>query len=204
MPEPNRVNPAGELVATSARGTLMGNRGCLHDADGRIVRNSARKEWICCELAFEGRKRQLRAPGSYTELFFLDEATALAAGHRPCGTCRRDDARRFAHAWGVANLGMAPARVGRIDDQLSGERVDSARMLRSSVPPLPDGTMFRQEASGRFFLLHRGRALPWSFTGYGAPVDTRDVAGPIMVMTPASIIRALDAGYEPRVHRSAG
>ncbi len=99
MPKANRVNPFGQVIATEARGTLMGNRGCLHDHHGQIVRHHCGERWISCLLEFRGRRRQIMRLGHYTELFFLDEATALAAGHRPCFACRRDAAVRFRAAW---------------------------------------------------------------------------------------------------------
>ena len=99
MPRQNRVTPFGDIIATPHRGTFMGNRGVLHDAGGRIKRAWQLKRWIVCVLVFKGRKRQVMTPGHYTELFFLDEATTLAAGHRPCAECRRDRFLAFGRAW---------------------------------------------------------------------------------------------------------
>ena len=121
MPRQNRVTPFGEIVASSARGTLMGNRGCLHDASGRIVRQTRVNAWIYCLLEFKGRHRAVMSPGKYTELFFLDEATALAAGHRPCFECQRPRAEEFMRCWGAANARMTAGerlRVGIVDTVL--------------------------------------------------------------------------------------
>src|SRR6266853_5013477 len=143
MPLQNRVTPLSELVADPARGLVYGNRGCLHDADGRIRRRYNGKRWIACLLEFRGRHRAaLQQPGRYTELFFLDEATAFAAGHRPCAECRREDYDRFGEIW----RGLHPGQIGAdsIDAQLHRERVDpSSRAQRrheAALDDLPDGT----------------------------------------------------------------
>src|SRR5262249_50735958 len=125
VPLQNRVTPLGELVADPARGLVYGNRGCLHDADGRIRRPHAVRRWIACRLEFRGRRRAaLLQPGRYTELFFLDEATAFAAGHRPCAECRRVDYDRFVAAWRELHPGDGGADA--IDARLHGERIDPA------------------------------------------------------------------------------
>ena len=108
----NRVTPFGEIVAVAARGTLMGNRGCLHDSERRIVKSSARVAWVTCRLEWQGMQRQIMAPGKYTELFFLDEATALAAGHRPCFECRRQDALRRLAAGQIWQRGKTERGLG--------------------------------------------------------------------------------------------
>ncbi len=122
MPLQNRVTPTGEIVATPHRGTLMGNRGVIHDAEGRIVRPFRVKRWIACRLEFKGRHRELLQPGRWTELFFLDEATALAAGHRPCAECRREDYRRWQAAWAAAFPG-APTNADAMDERLHADRL---------------------------------------------------------------------------------
>src|SRR6187551_176936 len=135
MPLQNRVTPLGELVADSARGLLYGNRGCLHDAEGRIRRVYQVRRWIACRLEFRGRRRSpLMRPGRFTELFFLDEATAFAAGHRPCALCRREDYDRF--------VGLVGARADEIDERLHAERLDQSRrrrLHRARLADLPDG-----------------------------------------------------------------
>src|SRR4051794_9642506 len=143
MPHQNRVTPTGELIAVADRGTFTGNRGVLHDPAGRIVRQYQVRRWITCLLEFRGRHRTVLAPGRYTHLFFLDEATAFAAGHRPCAECRRADYQRFRQCWaaaqGLAELPGADA----MDDVLHGERLPVAGRRRT-VPvlfgDLPDGT----------------------------------------------------------------
>ena len=164
MSRQNRVTPFNELIATPARGALMGNRGILHDASGRIVRPHAHQAWIACLLEFKGRRRQVMTPGRYTELFFLDEATALAAGHRPCGECRRGDYLRFKALWTQVRGEASQRRGGdwkggvlkamEIDRILHGERVvgrgrQSAKFLHeASFASLPDGAMFSLQDMG--------------------------------------------------------
>src|ERR1700760_3735620 len=138
MPLRNRVTPFGELIATPERGLVYGNRGCLHDADGAIRRRSGGKRWIACRLRFRDRRRSpLMVPGRYTELFFLDEATALAAGHRPCAECRRADYERLTALWAELHPGQRGADA--IDSQLHRERLD--RRGDAAIDQLPDGVM---------------------------------------------------------------
>ncbi|TDX32599.1 hypothetical protein [Rhodovulum visakhapatnamense] len=196
-PRQTRVTPLGEIVADPARGLFMGNRGCLHDADGRLGRARWRhKAWICCLLQFRGRHRPVMTPGRYTELFFLDEAVALSAGHRPCAECRRADFRRFALAFGVGT-------AGRLDAALHAARLcPSSRDQRRHTAPaaaLPDGAFVLLEATPHLIL---GRvALPWKPSGYGA-ARPRPV-GEVTVLTPAPTVAALAAGYRPVLHPSA-
>jgi hypothetical protein len=199
VPHRNRVDPFGALIATSARGTLMGNRGCLHDASGAIRRDGMGKRWIACLLAFKGRKRAILRAGRYTELFFLDEATALSAGHRPCAECRRDAYRAFRKA--LARAGGPPdsAPVSIVDDLLHGARlpVGPARPTwRAPFRDLPDGTMVMRD--GAPHLLWRFKLRRWSREGYGpaGAIKTRDAA----VLTPRLIVGALAAGYRCAVH----
>ena len=151
MPLQNRVTPWGEIVSRPERGLFMGNRGCLHDGGRRVVKTWARLPWVTCLLQFKGRHRTLMAPNRYTELFFLDEATALAAGHRPCATCRRDDYNAFKTLWLSANADVASNTNGtieEIDRRLHAERVDaSGRKCTWSarLDELPDGSMVVRE-----------------------------------------------------------
>jgi len=202
MPLQNRVTPFGELIATPARGTLMGNRGCLHDAARRIRRPFAAKRWIACVLDFKGRHRTVMAPGQYTELFFLDEATALAAGHRPCAECQRARYDLFRAHW-VGRARPLPSAED-MDDVLHAERLDGQRAKRTyteRLARLPSGAMVT-DGAGHAFLADAGTLLPWSPAGYGArvrrPADTR-----CRVLTPRSIVRALARGYPVTVHASA-
>jgi hypothetical protein len=193
MPLRNRVTPLGEIVAVPERGLVYGNRGCLHDASGRIVRRQATRRWIACRLEFRGRYRPpAPQPGRYTGLFFLDDATALAAGHRPCAECRREDYNRVVEALG---LGGADA----IDLQLAAER-DGRRALADPAE-LPDGAFVLRDGAPQ--LVFRGALHPWAHGGYGPPAG---FAGPLEVVTPASLVRVLRSGWEPVVpfvHASA-
>lgn len=217
MPRQNRVDPFGEIASVPERGTLMGNRGILHAAESghaaasRIVRRWATRAWIACGLQFKGRHRAVMSPNSYTELFFLDEATSLAAGHRPCAECRRADFLRFRAAWLAGNpghgLGAAP-RIGEIDRVLHAERVEGVgraarkRTHRAPLSGLPDGAMVVRDAAPAVPLLHWSGALhAWSFGGYGPSLAlSPDEA--VTVLTPPSTVAAIRAGYVPSVHPS--
>ncbi len=207
MPLRNRVTPLGDLVADPARGLVHGNRGCLHDAHGNIRRRYAGKRWIACRLRFRGwRRHPLMQPGRYTELFFLDEATALAAGHRPCALCRRQDYVRFVEIW----LELHPAQLGAdaIDAQLHVERVDPTtrgqRHHHASYDELPYGTFVLVDEAPHLVL--GDRLLRWSPAGY-APPRRRPVHGTAVVVTPPSLVSMLRYEREPLVpfvHPSAG
>jgi len=204
-PLQNRVTPAGEIVAVPARGLLMGNRGCLHDADRKLGAARWRsKLWICCVLDRQGRRRDPMPPGGWTALFFLDEATALAAGHRPCGYCRRPAYRAYAEAWRVARGLVVPPGAGDMDVRLHAERVDPRsrrqRTSRALAATLPGGVMVHHD--GVPGLLAGGRVLPWSFAGYAAPVALREDET-VEVLTPPSSVAAIAAGYRPLLHPSA-
>ena len=192
-PLQNRVNPSGELVATTARGALMGNRGGrFHNADRTLGRRRwASRQWIACVCEFKGRHREVFGVG-YTELFFLDEPTALAAGHRPCFECRRAEAKLFQRFFPGA-----PKNVAAMDAALHAERLDGRgqRRWRARIGDLPDGAMFAWEK--RPYALRDRRALPWSFAGYGEPTPL-DAALEVDVLTPTSTVAALRAGYAPR------
>jgi hypothetical protein len=195
----NRVTPLGELVADPARGLVYGNRGCLHDAHGRIRRRFAGRRWIACRLRFRGwRRGRLLQPGRFTELFFLDEATALAAGHRPCALCRRADYDRFA-----ALLGGGGADA--IDARLHDERIarDGRRLHAAALGALPDGAFVL--ADGAPWLVLGGALLRWSPAGY---TERRPrPAGTARLITPPSLLEWLSAAGEPlvpRFHPSAG
>jgi hypothetical protein len=204
MPLQNRVLPTGEIVADPARGLMMGNRGCLHGPGRELgVSRWRSKAWICCVLDFKGVRRDPMPPGAWTALFFLDEATALAAGHRPCGYCRRRDFLSFAAAWQTAQRLARRPRAGEMDAVLHRERVGRSRrqVTRTmDVGGLPDGVMIR--VGSRPGLLLRGRLRPWSLAGYGAP-DGAGVSGPVEVLTPPAIIAVIAGGYRPLVHPTA-
>jgi hypothetical protein len=206
MPLQNRVTPAGEIVADPGRGLLMGNRGCLHLPDRTLgVSRWRSKMWIACVLDWRGRRRDPMPPGRWTALFFLDEATALAAGHRPCGFCRRDDYLAYAGAWRRANGLERRPRAGEMDARLHAERVEPRTRRKRTHPcvmgDLPDGAMVQY--GGGCGLVAGGRFLPWSFAGYGDPVTPAPDAA-VELLTPPASVAVIAAGYRPVVHPTAG
>jgi hypothetical protein len=199
MSLPNRISPFGELFATPARGTLMGNRGGrIHTDDRKLTaRRWASRQWICCVLDFKGRQRDVWGR-YYTELFFLDEVTAFAAGHRPCFECRRKDAERFAALFsGTGRRATAPA----MDKVLHAERLDGKekRLHRRALDALPDGAMIAR--GGEAFAVRGRHLLRWTPEGYAA--TTRRPRGVTAdVLTPPSMLKVLAAGYLPQWHGS--
>jgi hypothetical protein len=205
MTRQNRVTPFGEIVAVAAPGTMMGNRGCLHDAGGRIVRSSARDQWLICRLQWKDILRSIMTPGKYTELFFLDEATALAAGHRPCNDCRSDRLAAFKAAWatGVDGAPAGATVVNRIDPVLKRDR-GTRNVVQVRLGELPDGVMMQLAREEHARLKWRGRLFRWTPTGYE---DPRPVDGSLQVsvLTPACSVKVLAAGVKScgRVGREA-
>lgn len=202
MPLQNRVTPFGDIVTSPARGILMGNRGILHDETQTVLRTHAHQNWVTCTLSFNGRKRPLMAPGKYTELFFLDEATALAAGHRPCAECRRDRYRAFTTIW--QSVHGAPEE-GRSLPQTIDRALHRARIHRrtkvthqADAQRLPDGTLI--DTDGTPLLLWQGHAYRWSFDGYTPHGPAPE--GMVTVLTPAPTVEVLRAGYVPEMHPS--
>ena len=200
MPLQNRVTPTGDIIATPHRGLFTGNRGIIHDpATKTLTRRWAGKAWLTCVCEFRGRRRQVMGGRSWTELFFLDEATALAAGHRPCFFCRREDANRFCAAWDGGN-GTTKVLARDIDSVLHRERLASGKQLHplpTRLEQLPEGTMVQE--GGDSFLIAQGRAYLWSPAGYAKATRALDHA---MLLTPPSTVRALSAGYRPVLHPS--
>ncbi len=195
----NRVTPLGEFVAEPARGLVYGNRGCLHDETGRIRRRYAGKRWIACRLEFRGRHREpLLQPGRFTELFFLDESTAFAAGHRPCALCRHEDYTRFAALW--ADLHPGQKGVDAIDAQLHAERVDpetrAQRHHEAQLDDLPDGAFVLRD--GAPYLVLGAQLLRWTAAGYVAP-EPRPAQQRATVITPPSLVAILRSGWQPAV-----
>lgn len=203
MTLPNRVTPFGELTADPARGALLGNRGGRFHRDDRTLgsRRWASRQWICCVLDFKGRRRDVWGR-FYTELFFLDEPTALAAGHRPCFECRRADALAFAASWQRAAGLNAPPRAPAMDRVLHAERLagQAKRLHRRAIDRLPDGTFVVQGEGA--CAVHGRYLLHWSPTGYTRRLP-RPRGGDVDVLTPPAIITLLAAGYQPRWHATA-
>jgi hypothetical protein len=212
MPRQNRVTPLGEIVAVPERGTFMGNRGVLHDEHGTIRRAWHVKRWLLCVLEFKGRKRTVMTPGRYTELFFLDEATGLAAGHRPCAECRHGRFVAFRDAWAAGNPELAlsgRATADLLDTHLHAERLGpgrSKRLFRANLDDLPDGVLvIRNERPERVSLLWQGHLFAWSPQGYQRRAAlARPRAEEVQVVTPRSTVAAIRAGYVPEVHPTAG
>ena len=203
MPLQNRVTPFGDIVATPQRGLFTGNRGIIHDPATRTLlrKRWTSKAWITCVCEFRGRRRKVMGGRSWTELFFLDEATAFAAGHRPCFFCRRQDALRFRAAWEQGN-GVTAVLAPEMDAVLHRERLSGASKRLHELPApierLPDGAMVALD--GESHVVVEGKALRWSFDGYRRSNVT---AGAVMLLTPPSTLRALSAGYRPVLHESA-
>jgi hypothetical protein len=201
----NRVAPTGEVVADPGRGTLTGNRGCLHGTGRDLgVSRWRSKLWICCVLDWRGRRRDPMPPRRWTMLFFLDEATALAAGHRPCGYCRRADYLSYVEAWRAGHALAERPKAVEMDAVLHVQRVDSRTRRQITRPAragdLPAGAMIRLgDAVG---LLLSGSFRPWSFTGYGPPAPLAPGTA-VDLLTPPATVAALRAGYRPLLHASA-
>ncbi len=184
----------------------MGNRGCLHRPDRTLGTARWRsKMWICCVLEWKGVRREVMPPGRWTALFFLDEATALAAGHRPCAYCRRADFLAFAEAWRRAHALRERPRAPELDARLHAVRVDlrsrRQRTTTARAGTLPDGVMIRRNESVGLWI--GARLRPWSFHGYGQPVEV-SLAALVEVLTPPSTVAAIAAGFRPLLHPSAG
>lgn len=203
MPLQNRVTPMGDIVAVHERGLFIGNRGIIHDVQTRTLlkRRWTNRAWLICTLSWRGIRRSVMGTRSWTELFFLDEATALAAGHRPCFFCRRAAAQAFQIGFPI-NRPVAVPRARDIDEALHGERLNGRRkrlhVLTSPAADLPDGAMILQDDAPHVML--EGLARPWSPGGYGAPVAPLDCA---LLITPPSTIAVLRTGYRPCIHGSA-
>ncbi len=202
MPLQNRVTPQGDIIATSARGMFTGNRGIIHDPETRTLlkKRWSTHAWLTCVLEFRRRRRKVMQRRSWTELFFLDEATAFAAGHRPCFYCRREDAMRFRAAWERGNR-VSEANAPDIDAVLHQERFASSKKLHElpmKIEQLPDGAMVK--AGEESFLIARGKPLLWSPAGYRA---AKGGINDVKLLTPPSTVRAFAAGYRPALPESA-
>lgn len=198
----NRVNPKGYIIKTPARGAWLGNRGQLHNAGKTILRPFKHKAWIICLLQFKGRHREVMAPNLWTELFFLDEATAFAAGHRPCFECRREDAKRFKTAWLKGNPQYQfddKVLIGRIDEILHQERINKNNnkiTFKASINELPDGAFI--QIDGDAYLIADGSVYKWSPEGYGEATPLPE-SETVCVLTPHSVVNAFGSGYRPQM-----
>jgi hypothetical protein len=205
MPLQNRVDPRGVIFSTAERGTFMGNRGgALHNQERRIVRQYASRRWITCLLEFKGRRRSVMSPNRYTELFFLDEAVALSAGHRPCAECRRARFRTFKEAW---NRSISPAAKSPLADEIDLElhraRIDLRKgkiSYPASLSSLPDGCFVQIDGSS--YLVWAGALFLWSPAGY-LEKRSRPEDRTVTVLTPEPIVQCLRHGYRPEIHNSA-
>jgi len=202
MPLQNRVDPTGKLHSLTSRGLFMGNKGRLHNENKEIVKQSGWNSWVICSLSHKGIKRELMSPTSYTELFFLDEATALSAGHRPCYSCLKDKFIEFKQRWLEANVNDKPKSDSMSDiDKFNhkeryyrGNKVTYAANMQS----LPDGTFIEYE--GQYFIIKTGCRYLWSFDGYKSKSELIDCD--VNVLTPKSFVAVLDNGYKPVFHDS--
>ena len=211
MPKQNRVTPFGDIIATPARGTLTGNRGILHNEQQEIVVPYRSKAWIICALTFKGWHREIMQPGHWTELFFLDEATALAAGHRPCSMCQRERAEEFRTAWQWAHgapAGPTRLKLNTIDAVLHEQRLTDEfrlwdkrkRTFEAVLGDLPDGVMV--SLGDNAMLWWAGVLREWAPDGYSPPRRAEPQAT-VAVLTPPGTVAAIAAGFRPRVHESA-
>jgi hypothetical protein len=198
----NRVNPFGQIIDTKARGAWMGNRGRMHNEKKEIVCSYKLHAWLICKVSFNGRKREIMSPNSYTELFFLDEATAFAAGHRPCFECRREDFNRFKKIWIAGNRGYKfsdKTSIQEIDKILHAQRINkdgTKKVYQEHLNKLPDGTFISFEEKA--YLLFKKHLYLWTPYGYEKE-NAITFNGKVNVLTPSSIVNAFKAGYVPQM-----
>jgi hypothetical protein len=208
MPLQNRVNPFGTIVFSPQRGLFTGNRGVLHNDRKQLVRPFRCKAWITCQLDYKGVKRELMAPNRWTELFFFDEATAFAAGHRPCAFCRNPAFKRFKQGWLIANaerFSLADDKITTIDAIIHHERLDAEghkKTYMAPLPDLPDGVLVRLPHEPATAWLWSGQQLwQWTETGY-TPGNIVGGAMLVEVLTPESFVRVFQRGYQPGIRWS--
>jgi hypothetical protein len=202
----NRVDPFGNIIKTTARGSFMGNRGVIHDEHKQITHTFKNKAWITCLLEFKARKRTVMSPGHWTELFFMDEATAFAAGHRPCFECRREDAKRFKSCWIQGNLSYhftMNTSIKKIDEVLHKERIDDEGKkitYQCWSSEITDGTFVLFDADP--YVLSNNELLRWTPFGYDRIIALPHVTK-LTVLTPNSIVNAFRAGYIPQISKTS-
>jgi hypothetical protein len=206
-PLQNRVDPFGRLIRTLARGAWMGNRGMIHNEHQQIIRSFRLKAWITCVLEFKDRHREVMTPNLYTELFFLDEATAFSAGHRPCAECRRADFNRFKAAWVRGNplyMYHMKTPIGEIDEILHQERInmkEGKSTYGEKLVDLPQGSFI--EYNGKpYMVVHSNRVIHWTSFGYTDCIKLPETTE-VNVLTPKSVINTFRAGYLPQIHKTA-
>lgn len=207
MPLQNRVNPFGTIIATPERGAWTGNRGVIHNAEKTIVKHHAVKYWITCVLDYKGKWRAVMSPNRWTELFFLDEATAFAAGHRPCGFCRYADFKKFKTLWIAANGAqynvIEQTKMDIIDGYIHQERLNkdgSHQRFKALLHTLPTGTFISLD-NKKAYLWYNERLFEWSFSGYSETFNVPQNQE-VEVLTPFSYVNVLKKGYVPQVHDS--
>jgi hypothetical protein len=207
MPLQNRVNPFGAIVATPERGAWTGNRGVIHNAQKQIIKHHAVKYWITCVLDYKGKQRAVMSPNRWTELFFLDEATAFAAGHRPCGFCRHVDFKKFKTLWIAANGAQynmtEQTKMDIIDGYIHQERLNKegfSQRFKALLQSLPTGT-FMSLGNEKAYLWYDERVFEWSFSGYHEIFDVPKNQE-VEVLTPFSYVNVFKMGYVPQVHSS--
>lgn len=203
MPLQNRIDPWGNIIATTARGTLLGNRGILHNGKKQIVKTYQHQSWVTCRLKFKNIKRKLMTPNNYTELFFLDEATAFSAGHRPCCECRRERYLEFKDYWVKANLNKQTndVKISIINKLMHKDRINKGVKIthRANLKELPDGTIFSYKSSA--YLIFKPNIYLWSFEGYSFSKSVK-VPAEVDVLTPKSIVNIFRLGFKPEIHKS--
>jgi hypothetical protein len=198
----NRIDPFGNIITTAARGAWTGNRGILVNDNKQIIRSFQLKAWITCLLEYKGRRRIVMSPHTWTELFFLDEATAFSAGHRPCFFCRNQDAKKFKSHWIAGNpeYGFTmTTSVQELDKVLHNERIDRRKQKRThnaDLQLLPDGAFISIE--DKSYLVKGAHLHAWTPFGYETAVP-RPASGQVLLLTPPSIINAFRAGYQPQI-----
>jgi len=203
MPLQNRVDPFGNLIRTAARGTMMGNRGgVLHNADREIVRAYKSRRWTTCVLEFRGRHRVVMSANRYTELFFLDETVAFAAGHRPCAECRRERYNDFKDAWHLAHRLDESPSADDMDLGLHPARIDQRKKItyEAALNTLPDGSFVQIQGSA--YLVWRDALMLWTPEGY-ARRDARPTDSIVTALTPGPIVECFRQGYRPEIHETA-
>ncbi|GAA3980376.1 hypothetical protein [Mucilaginibacter dorajii] len=201
MPLQNRVDPKGNIISTPARGAWLGNRGVIHNAQQQIVRPFKVKAWIICALQFRGRHREVMMPDRWTELFFLDEATAFSAGHRPCFQCRYQDHQRFKTAWlnGNPEYGFThKTPISEIDKIIHAERIAKGKKVtfEDQIQNLPTGSFI--EINGEPYLVTDKQIYHWTPFGYQDALQLPENET-VTVLTPRSIVKAFGAGYMPQL-----